>query len=172
MTRGRKSCTEAAALQDARGGGGENRRSRPHLHHVGAHPAVEPHPVAGRDHADPGHAAEEAHPNAAPVVAKVTGVDLSAEHGQDEGQDGQQVDLAPGLRGRGERRVKNGPARSRLHSRVTRGGALTCPPPPPPALNTHSVAVKSVEDSGDVAAEDAHGNASVVQRQPAPTRLL
>lgn len=37
---------------------------------------------------------------------------------------------------------------------------------------THSVTVKGVEDSGDVTAEDADRNPSVVQRQPAATRLL
>lgn len=58
--------------------------------------------MTGRNHADPGHAAEEAHPNAPPVVAEVTGVDLSAEHGQDEGQDRQQVHLAPGLEQRAD----------------------------------------------------------------------
>lgn len=40
------------------------------------------------------------------------------------------------------------------------------------SIKTHSVTVKGVEDSWDVAAEDADGDPSVVQRQPAPTRLL
>lgn len=69
----------------------------PHLHDVGGEPAVEPDPVAGRDHADAGHAAEDGHPYDLPVVAEVIRVDLSAEDGQDQGQDCQQVDLSPKL---------------------------------------------------------------------------
>lgn len=53
--------------------------------------------MAGWDHADSRHTAEEAHPNVPPVVAEVMGVDLSAEDGQDERQHRQQVDLAPEL---------------------------------------------------------------------------
>lgn len=40
------------------------------------------------------------------------------------------------------------------------------------SIKTHSVTVKGVEDSWDVTAEDADGDPSVVQGQPAPTRLL
>lgn len=69
----------------------------PHLHHLGGEAPVEPHPVTGGDHADAGHAAEDAHPDPPPVVAEVTGVDLSAEDSQDEGQDCQQIDLPPKL---------------------------------------------------------------------------
>lgn len=58
--------------------------------------------MTGWDHADSRHAAEEAHPNEPPLVAEVTGVDLSAEDGQDERQDRQQVDLAPELGDRSE----------------------------------------------------------------------
>lgn len=65
--------------------------------------------MAGGDHADSRHTAEEGHPNAPPVVAEVTGVDLSAEDGQDEGQDGQQVDLAPELGDRSQTGVSPKP---------------------------------------------------------------
>lgn len=37
---------------------------------------------------------------------------------------------------------------------------------------THVVAVEGVEDSGDVAAQDADGDARVVQRHPAAAGLL
>lgn len=57
--------------------------------------------MARRDHADAGHAAEDGHPDPSPVVAEVTGVDLGAEDGQDQGQHGQQVDLTPELQGGG-----------------------------------------------------------------------
>lgn len=73
-----------------------------HLDNIGDEASVEPDPVTGWDHADSRHTAEEAHPNVPPVVAEVTGVDLSAEDGQDERQDGQQVDLAPELVDRSE----------------------------------------------------------------------
>lgn len=72
-------------------------RFRTHLDNVGGEAPVEPDPVTGWDHADSRHAAEEAHPNAPPVVAEVTGVDLSAEDGQNERQHRHQVDLAPEL---------------------------------------------------------------------------
>lgn len=40
------------------------------------------------------------------------------------------------------------------------------------SLSTHVVAVEGVEDSGDVAAQDADGDAGVVQRHPAAAGLL
>lgn len=116
--------------------------------------------MAGWDHADSRHTAEEAHPDVAPVVAEVTGVDLSAEDGQDERQHRQQVDLAPELGDRSQM--------SRHETKCSdfnkRGVAIR--------RQTHSVTVKGVEDSRDVTAEDPDGDPSVVQRQPAPTSLL
>lgn len=37
---------------------------------------------------------------------------------------------------------------------------------------THSIAVESIEDPRNVAAQDPDGNAGVVQRQPAAARLF
>lgn len=68
-----------------------------HLHDVRGEAVVEPHPVARRHHADARHAAEDGDAYPPPVVVEVIGVDLGAEDGQDERQDGQQVDLAPQL---------------------------------------------------------------------------
>lgn len=79
------------------GGGGRGRGVGPHLHNIRAKAVVEPHPVARRHHADARHAAEDGDPYPPPVVVEVIGVDLGAEDGQDERQDGQQVDLAPEL---------------------------------------------------------------------------
>lgn len=48
-------------------------------------------------------------------------------------------------------------------------GALTYTPPSVP---TYGVTVEGVEDSRHVAAQDADGDAGVVQRQPATASLL
>lgn len=40
------------------------------------------------------------------------------------------------------------------------------------SVDTHSVTVEGVEDAGHVAAQDAHRDAGVVQRQPAAACLL
>lgn len=94
-----------------------NTRSTPHLDDVGGEASVEPDPVTGWDHADSRHAAEEAHPDEAPVVAEVTGVDLGAEDSQDERQHRQQVDLAPELGDRSQTGVRlSRKSHVRIHS--------------------------------------------------------
>lgn len=59
-----------------------------HLHDVRGKAVVEPHPVARRHHADACHAAEDGDSYPPPVVVEVIGVNLGAEDGQDERQDG------------------------------------------------------------------------------------
>lgn len=39
-------------------------------------------------------------------------------------------------------------------------------------MKTHCITVEGVEDSRHVAAQDANGDACIVQSQPAPARLL
>lgn len=67
------------------------------LYYIRGEATVKPHPVACWDHTDAGHTEEDGHPYASPVVAEVIWVDLSAEDGQDQGEDGQEVDLSPKL---------------------------------------------------------------------------
>lgn len=103
MTRGRKSCTHdqrfTASNKKPKAFGVFERRDRAslHLHDFGGEAVVEPHPVTRWDDTDARHAAEDGHPYPPPVVVEVIGVDLSAEYGQDQRQDGQQVDLTPEL---------------------------------------------------------------------------
>lgn len=99
MTRGRKSCTHDQRFNASNALGVFERRDRVslHLHDFGGEAVVEPHPVTRWDDTDARHAAEDGHPYPPPVVVEVIGVDLSAEDGQDQRQDGQQVDLTPEL---------------------------------------------------------------------------
>lgn len=69
----------------------------PDLYNISGESSIEPHPVARRNHTDASHTAEDRHPYPAPVIAEVTRVYLSAEDGQDQGQDCQQVGLSPKL---------------------------------------------------------------------------
>lgn len=103
MTRGRKSCTHnqrfTASNKKQNAFGVFERRDRAslYLHDFGGEAVIEPHPVTCWDDTDARHAAEDGHPYLSPVVVEVIGVDLSAEDGQDQRQDGQQVDLTPEL---------------------------------------------------------------------------
>lgn len=101
------------------------------LDHIGGEAPGEADPVAGWDHADARHTAEDGHADLLPVVTEIVRVDLSAEHGQDQRQHRHQVNLPP-----------------------------------------ESVTIEGIEDSRNIAAQDAHGDASVVQREPATTGLL
>lgn len=127
------------------------------LHDVRGESSVEPDPVTRGNDADARHAAEDRRANPSPLVAEVMRVHLSAEDGQDERQHGQQVDLSPEL----QTQERDGLRRSPLRSTEGRGEANRWGNP------THSVAVEGVEDPGDVAAQDADGDAGVVQREPA-----
>lgn len=104
MTRGRKSCTHnqrftaSNTKQNAFWVFERRDRASLHLHDFGGEAVVEPHPVTRWDDTDARHATEDGHPYLPPVVVEVIGVDLSAEDGQDQRQDGQQVDLTPELR--------------------------------------------------------------------------
>lgn len=72
-----------------------------HLYNITVESSIQPDPVAGRNHTDARHTAEDCYPYPSPVVAKVTRVDLSTEDGQDQRQHCEQVDLSPELQERG-----------------------------------------------------------------------
>lgn len=54
------------------------------LYDITGESSIQPDPVAGRNHTDARHTAEDRRPYPSPVVAKVTRVDLSTEDGQDQ----------------------------------------------------------------------------------------
>ena len=69
-----------------------------HLNDVGAEASVDPDPVAGGQHAEGGHEAEERRAHQLPLLAQVERVHLRTEHSQDEHQHRSQVHLTPELR--------------------------------------------------------------------------
>lgn len=59
-----------------------------------------------------------------------------------------------------------------MHADIVEKAKITSQGKPEKCWLTHIIAVEGVEDSGDVAAQDADGDSGVVQRQPAAAGLL
>lgn len=92
------------------------------LHDISGESPGEADPMAGWDHTNTGHTAEDGHADLFPVVAEIMRVHLSTEHSQDQRQHSHQVHLPP--------------------ERVT---------------------IEGIEDPRNIAAQDAHRDASIVQ---------
>lgn len=62
-----------------------NHTGQEQLYNISGQSTIQPNPVTRRNYTDASHTAEDCHPYSSPVVAEVTGVDLGAEDGQDQG---------------------------------------------------------------------------------------
>lgn len=161
-----------------------------YLDNIRGESSIKPNPVTCRNHTDACHTAEDRHAYPPPVITKVTRMNLSTKHCQDQRQDRQQVHLAPKLQHGSAIDLISGWGKTKSNHFILRRNHLiplhrSCRIHKGQHVNeiaatvtstlnlyTYSITVESIENTRHITAQNANRDACIVQGEPTAACLL